>query len=119
MVAVQPTRGLDIGAIENVHRLLLAHREERAAILLISEDLDEILDPVRPGRRHLRGPNCRGVRRHDADIHDIGLMMTGGEARGGRRSRMQAAAADHRRTPAQAPRWLPLAVTIGAVFVSS
>ena len=43
MVAVQPTRGLDVGAIEAVHRLLLDRREAGAAILLISEDLDEIL----------------------------------------------------------------------------
>ena len=43
MVAVQPTRGLDVGAIETVHRLLLERRDEGAAILLISEDLDEIL----------------------------------------------------------------------------
>ena len=43
IVAVQPTRGLDVGAIETVHRLLLARRAEGAAILLVSEDLDEIL----------------------------------------------------------------------------
>ena len=43
MVAVQPTRGLDVGAIEGVHRLLLAQREAGAAILLISEELEELL----------------------------------------------------------------------------
>ena len=43
MVAVQPTRGLDVGAIEAVHRLLLDQREAGAAILLISEELDEML----------------------------------------------------------------------------
>ena len=43
MVAVQPTRGLDVGAIETVHRLLLEQRDRGTAILLISEDLDEIL----------------------------------------------------------------------------
>ena len=42
MVAVQPTRGLDVGAIEGVQRLLLAQREAGAAILLISEELDEL-----------------------------------------------------------------------------
>ena len=44
IVAVQPTRGLDVGAIETVHRLLLEQRAAGTAILLISEDLDEILD---------------------------------------------------------------------------
>ena len=43
MVAVQPTRGLDVGAIEGVHRLLLAQREAGAAVLLISEELEELL----------------------------------------------------------------------------
>ena len=43
LIAVQPTRGLDVGAIETVHRLLLELRESGAAILLISEELDEIL----------------------------------------------------------------------------
>ena len=43
MIAVQPTRGLDVGAVEAAHRLLLERRAAGAAILLISEDLDELL----------------------------------------------------------------------------
>jgi simple sugar transport system ATP-binding protein len=43
LIAAQPTRGLDIGATEYVHRRLLEQRAEGTAILLISEDLDEIL----------------------------------------------------------------------------
>jgi simple sugar transport system ATP-binding protein len=43
MVAVQPTRGLDVGAIEGVHRLLLTQRAAGAAVLLISEELEELL----------------------------------------------------------------------------
>ena len=43
MVAVQPTRGLDVGAIEAVHRVLLERRAAGVAIVLISEELDEIL----------------------------------------------------------------------------
>ena len=43
VIASQPTRGLDIGATEYVHRLLLQQRAEGSALLLISEDLDEIL----------------------------------------------------------------------------
>ena len=42
LVAVQPTRGLDVGAIERVHQLLLDLRGAGAAILLISEELDEL-----------------------------------------------------------------------------
>jgi ABC-type uncharacterized transport system ATPase subunit len=43
MIAMQPTRGLDVGAIEGVHRLLLAQREAGAAVLLVSEELEELL----------------------------------------------------------------------------
>jgi len=43
ILAAQPTRGLDVGAIQYVHEQLLAQRARSAAILLISEDLDEIL----------------------------------------------------------------------------
>jgi ABC-type uncharacterized transport system ATPase subunit len=62
MVAVQPTRGLDVGAIEAVHRVLLARAKPGTAILLISEDLDEILAPGRSDRRPVRGPDGRLVR---------------------------------------------------------
>ncbi len=40
---MQPTRGLDVGAIEGVQQLLLQQREQGCAILLVSEDLDELL----------------------------------------------------------------------------
>ncbi|HEX3428922.1 MAG TPA: ABC transporter ATP-binding protein [Candidatus Limnocylindrales bacterium] len=78
LIAVQPTRGLDVGAIEAVHRLLLGLREKGAAILLISEELDEILaladrvDVIYEGRVVGSFPAA------DADVHRIGLLMTGG-----------------------------------------
>jgi general nucleoside transport system ATP-binding protein len=43
LIAEQPTRGMDVGAIENVRQLLLAQRDRGAAVLLISADLDEIM----------------------------------------------------------------------------
>ena len=43
VLANQPTRGLDVGAVNYVHEQLLAARKRGAAILLISEDLDELL----------------------------------------------------------------------------
>ncbi len=79
MVAVQPTRGLDVGAIEAVHRLLLARRDSGCATVLVSEDLDEILalaDRVAvmyEGRLH--GPFDAAV----VDVNGLGIMMTGGE----------------------------------------
>ena len=44
MIFVQPTRGLDIGAIENIHKQIVAERDKGKAILLISLELDEIMD---------------------------------------------------------------------------
>lgn len=43
LIAVQPTRGLDVGAIENIHELLLEQREANKAILLVSLELDQVL----------------------------------------------------------------------------
>ena len=43
MIFVQPTRGLDIGAIENIHRQILAQRDAGRAVLLVSLELDEIM----------------------------------------------------------------------------
>ena len=44
LLAVQPTRGLDVGAIEFVHRQLVDERDKGRGVLLISFDLDEIID---------------------------------------------------------------------------
>jgi len=80
MVAVQPTRGLDVGAIEGVQRLLLTQREAGAAVLLISEELEELLAlsdriyVIYEGR--IMGELI--IRDEtEADIEAIGLMMTG------------------------------------------
>ena len=43
MIFVQPTRGLDVGAINNIHRQILEEREKGKAILLVSLELDEVM----------------------------------------------------------------------------
>ena len=78
MVAVQPTRGLDVGAIETVHRLLLARREAGAACLLISEDLDELLALADRIAVIYEGLILGTFDTPDADMQEIGLLMTGG-----------------------------------------
>jgi ABC-type uncharacterized transport system ATPase subunit len=80
MVAVQPTRGLDVGAIEAVHRVLLARRQAGTAILLISEDLDEILALADRIDVLYEGRVVGSFSAENADIHEIGLLMTGGGA---------------------------------------
>jgi ABC-type uncharacterized transport system ATPase subunit len=44
LVAVQPTRGLDVGAIEYIHAQLIAQRDRGKAVLLVSLELDEVMD---------------------------------------------------------------------------
>jgi simple sugar transport system ATP-binding protein len=75
MVAVQPTRGLDVGAIEGVQRLLLEQRENGAAILLISEELEELLSLSDRIYVIYEGEIMGEV--FDGDIDVIGQMMTG------------------------------------------
>lgn len=82
MVAVQPTRGLDVGAIEGVHKLLLAQREAGAAVLLISEELEELLAlsdrvyVIYEGK--IMGEiGMEGQKPDHGLIETIGMMMTG------------------------------------------
>jgi len=81
LVAVQPTRGLDVGAIEGVHRLLLAQREAGAGILLISEELEELfwlsdrVCVIYEGR--IMGEIAVHGEATQEMVDTIGLMMTG------------------------------------------
>ena len=75
MVAVHPTRGLDVGATESVQRILLKQRDEGLAILLISEDLDELLALSDRIAVMNSGRITGMVDAEEADIAEIGLMM--------------------------------------------
>ena len=44
LIAVQPTRGLDVGAIEYIHRQIVAERDAGKAVLLVSLEMDEVMD---------------------------------------------------------------------------
>lgn len=75
MIAVQPTRGLDVGAIEGIQRLLLSQREDGAAILLISEELEELFELSDRIAVIYEGKIMGEVT--DNNLEAIGLMMTG------------------------------------------
>ncbi|GMR09812.1 MAG: ABC transporter ATP-binding protein [Anaerolineae bacterium] len=77
LVAMQPTRGLDVGATEAVHRILLEQRDEGAAILMISEDLDEIMALADRIAVIYEGQIMGEMSAEGADIEEIGLMMAG------------------------------------------
>jgi simple sugar transport system ATP-binding protein len=74
----QPTRGVDIGAIEFIHRQLLAMRDAGKAILLVSVELDEIRS-LSDRILVMCDGRIIGERTGDADEREIGLMMAGVE----------------------------------------
>jgi simple sugar transport system ATP-binding protein len=77
IIAAQPTRGLDIGATEYVHKVLLEQRGEGTAILLISEDLDEIISLSDRIIVIYEGEIMGEVATDRATAEDLGLMMAG------------------------------------------
>ena len=77
LIAVQPTRGLDIGATEFVRRELLKQRDRGIAILLISTELDEILALSDNIIVMFRGESVGRVEAKAADAYSLGLMMVG------------------------------------------
>lgn len=80
LICVQPTRGLDIGAVEYVQNLLIEARNKGISILLISTDLDEILALSDRIAVISRGKIVDIMENtQDLDIGLIGLMMAGGE----------------------------------------
>ncbi len=78
LIAAQPTRGVDIGATEYIHQRLLDERDKGTAILLISEDLDEIRALSDRIAVMYEGRIVGEVENKDIDIERLGLLMTGG-----------------------------------------
>jgi len=80
LIAAQPTRGLDVGAIEYLHRRLVTERDEGRAILLVSLELEEVLSL---SDRILVMYEGRIVGEHTGEFSEeqIGLEMLGGGER--------------------------------------
>jgi ABC-type uncharacterized transport system ATPase subunit len=77
VIANQPSRGLDVGAVAYVHARLLAARAQGAAILLISEDLDEIISLSDEIVVAYRGRLSPRMSRAAVTIRELGLWMAG------------------------------------------
>ncbi len=77
LVAAQPTRGVDIGATEYIHQRLLDQRSRGTATLLISEDLDEILNLADRIAVIYEGRIMDIVPREQATAEQLGLLMAG------------------------------------------
>jgi simple sugar transport system ATP-binding protein len=81
LVSAQPTRGLDVGAIEYVHRRLVEERDEGRGVLLVSLELEEIRSLSDRGLVIYEG-NLVGEYSPEATEEELGLAMTGGGRRG-------------------------------------
>lgn len=77
VLANQPTRGLDEGAIAAVHTELLAARAAGAAVLLISEELEEAVGLADRIQAIVKGRLSAPIRAEEADARRLGLMMAG------------------------------------------
>ncbi|HVO41425.1 MAG TPA: ABC transporter ATP-binding protein [Aggregatilineales bacterium] len=77
LIAAQPTRGVDIGATMYIHRVLLEQRRRGTAILLISEDLDEIMALSDRIAVIYEGEIRRVVPRQEASAETLGALMAG------------------------------------------
>lgn len=78
LIAAQPTRGLDVGAIEYVHHFLLEQRNRGKAVLLISFELDEILNLSDRVAVIYEGQINYITKRKDTDERQLGYYMAGG-----------------------------------------
>ena len=81
LIAIQPTRGLDVGAIEFVHKSLVRERDRGAAILLISLELDEVMSVSDRIEVISEGKIVGSFKQGEVDEQQIGLLMAGGGSR--------------------------------------
>ena len=79
LVAVQPTRGLDVGAIEQVHKTLIRERDKGKAILLVSFELDEVMNVSDTIAVIYDGAIQDTFAQGNVDENTIGLLMAGGK----------------------------------------
>ena len=77
LVAVQPTRGLDVGAIEYIHRRLVAERDHGAAVLLVSLELDEVMNLSDRILVMYEGEIVGEFHPKTVDVQELGLYMAG------------------------------------------
>ena len=79
LIAVNPTRGLDVGAIEFVHKYIVEQRNKGRAILLVSFELDEIMSLSDRIEVIFDGQITGSVNGKDADEKELGFLMAGGK----------------------------------------
>lgn len=81
LIAAQPTRGLDVGAIEFIHRKLIEERDKGRAVLLVSLELDEVLNVSDRIAVIYEGKIVAIVDPKETDEKELGLLMAGGKSK--------------------------------------
>ena len=77
LIAVQPTRGLDVGAIEYIHKQLLAQRDSGKAVLLVSLELEEVMNVSDRILVMYEGEIVANLNPKDVTFQELGLYMSG------------------------------------------
>ena len=85
IVAVQPTRGLDVGAIENIHRQIVAQRDAGKAILLVSLELDEVMNLSDRILVMYEGEIVGELDPKKTTVEELGLYMAGAKRQNDRK----------------------------------
>ncbi len=80
LIANQPTRGIDVGSIEFIHRQIVTQRDNGVAVLLVSAELDEVLSLADRIAVMFEGVIVKTMPREEATREKIGLLMAGSEA---------------------------------------
>ena len=83
LLAVQPTRGLDVGAIEYIHKELIKQRDSGSAILLISLELDEVMNLSDRILVIFEGRIVAELNPKQVTVQELGLYMAGSRKEGG------------------------------------
>ncbi|MDD3139715.1 MAG: heme ABC transporter ATP-binding protein, partial [Lachnospiraceae bacterium] len=77
VIAVQPVRGLDVGAIEYIHKQLVKQRDEGKAVLLVSLELDEVMNVSDRILVMYEGEVVADVKPEETTVQELGLYMAG------------------------------------------
>jgi simple sugar transport system ATP-binding protein len=77
LIAVQPTRGLDVGAIEFIHKELIKHRDANKAVLLVSFELDEVMSVSDRILVMYNGEIVASLKTKETNTNELGLYMLG------------------------------------------
>ena len=77
LIAVQPTRGLDVGAIEFIHRNLIAHRDQNKSVLVVSYELEEVMGISDRILVMYNGQIVADLKTKETDVNELGLYMLG------------------------------------------